>query len=91
MKELEKGKYELTDISINGEPLDKNRTYSLMMVGVDTYLEHPTFCNCPMPEDIKAKREADYVTDYSSQEAVAEVLRNTQQFAQPSDYVTIVK
>ena len=91
VQELEKGKYELKDISIQGEPLDENRTYSLMMVGVDTYLEHPTFCNCPMPEDIKAKREADYVTDYSSQEAVAEVLRNTKQFAAPTDYVTITK
>ena len=91
VQELEKGKYKLKDISIQGEPLDENRTYSLMMVGVDTYLEHPTFCNCPMPEDIKEKREDDYVTDYSSQEAVAEVLRNTQQFAQPSDYVTIVR
>ncbi len=88
---MKKGKYELKDISIQGEPLDENRTYSLMMVGVDTYLEHPTFCNCPMPEDIKAKREADYVTDYSSQEAVAEVLRNTKQFAAPTDYVTITK
>lgn len=91
VQELEKGKYELKDISIQGEPLDENRTYSLMMVGVDTYLEHPTFCNCPMPEDIKEKREDDFVTDYSSQEAVTEVLRNTQQFAQPSDYVTIVR
>lgn len=91
VKEVGKGRYELTDLSIDGQPLDENRTYSLMMVGVDTYLEHPTFCNCPMPEDIKAKREADYVTDYSSQEAVAEVLRNTQQFAAPTDYVTITK
>ena len=44
-----------------------------------------------MPEDIKAKREAEHVTDYFNQDAVVEVLCNTQQFAQPSDYVTIVK
>ena len=57
----------------------------------DTYIEHPTFCNCPMPEDLKAKR-ADYiVNDFTSQEYIREALTQTQQFLEPTDYVTIVK
>lgn len=65
--------------------------YTVLLFGADTYIEHPTFCNCPMPEDLKAKR-ADYiVNDFTSQEYIREALTQTQQFLEPTDYVTIVK
>ena len=62
-----------------------------MLIGADTYLEHPTFCNCPMPEDIKAKRENFRVNDYTSQEYIGQALKNIQQFVEPTDYVTILQ
>ena len=60
-----------------------------MLVGADTYLEHPTFCNCPMPEDLKAKREDYIVNDFTSQEYIQQALEKTKQFLEPTDYVTI--
>ena len=89
--ETERGRFHLEDISVDGKPLDESATYTVMLIGADTYLEHPTFCNCPMPEDIKAKREDYYVNDYSSQEFIAQALGKTKQFLAPSEYVTIIQ
>ena len=87
--EYERGKFRLEEVTVNGQPLDKNCTYTLLLVGADNFLEHETFCNCPMPEDLKAKREAYLVSDFSSQECMQEALEKTGQFLAPSEYVTI--
>lgn len=87
--EYERGKFRLEEVTVNGQPLDKNYTYTLLLVGADNFLEHETFCNCPMPEDLKAKREAYLVDDFSSQECMQEALEKTGQFLAPSEYVTI--
>ena len=79
----------MDDITINGKPLDDDAVYMVMLVGADTYLEHPTFCNCPMPEDLKAKREDYIVNDFTSQEYIQQALEKTKQFLEPTDYVTI--
>ena len=89
--ETERGKFTLGDITVNGEPLDDNATYTVLLVGADTYLEHPTFCNCPMPEDLKTKREDYIVNDFTSQEYIQEALIKTQQFLEPTEYVTILQ
>ena len=66
--QTQRGKFQLGDITVNGEPLDDDAKYTVLLVGADTYLEHPTFCNCPIPEDLKTKR-ADYIVDdFTSQE-----------------------
>ena len=87
--EYERGKFRLEEVTVNGQPLDKNCTYTLLLVGADNFLEHETFCNCPMPEDLKAKRQAYLVSDFSSQECMQEALEKTGQFLAPSEYVTI--
>ena len=87
--EYERGKFRLEDVTVNGEPLDKTGTYTLLLVGADTFLEHETFCNCPMPADLKEKRQAYLVSDFSSQECMQEALEKTGQFLAPSEYVTI--
>ncbi len=89
--ETERGKFVLGDITVNGQPLEDDVVYTVLLVGADTYLEHPTFCNCPMPEDIKAKREDYIVNDFSSQEYIQEALKKTQQFLEPTEYVTILQ
>ena len=89
--ETERGKFRLEDITVNGEPLDDNAVYTVMLIGADTYLEHPTFCNCPMPEDLKTKREDYCVNDYTSQEYIRDALTKSQQFLEPSEYVTILQ
>ena len=89
--ETERGKFQLGDITVNGEPLDDSAVYTVLLVGADVYLEHPTFCNCPMPEDLKTKRENYIVDDFSSQEYIQEALKKTQQFLAPTEYVTILQ
>ena len=89
--EYERGKFRLEDVTVNGEPLDKTGTYTLLLVGADTFLEHETFCNCPMPADLKEKRQAYLVSDFSSQECMEEALEKTRQFLEPTAYVTILQ
>ena len=87
--EYERGKFRLEEITVDGKPLDDAAVYSVLLVGADTFLEHPTFCNCPMPADLKEKREAYLIHDFSSQECMQEALEKTKQFLAPSEYVTI--
>ncbi|MGN0981446.1 MAG: extracellular solute-binding protein [Candidatus Limivicinus sp.] len=89
--EYERGKFRLESVSVNGAPLDKNAAYTMLLVGADTFLEHETFCNCPMPADLKEKRQAYLVDDFSSQECMQEALEKTRQFLAPTEYVTIVQ
>ena len=89
--EYERGKFRLEKVTVNGEPLDENATYNLMLVGADTFLEHENFCNCPMPADLKEKRQAYLVDDFSSQECMEEALEKTKQFLEPTEYVTILQ
>ena len=89
--EYERGKFRLEDVTVNGEPLDNSANYTVLLVGADVFLEHPTFCNCPMPEDLKAKREAYLVNDFSSQECMKEALEKEKQFLPPTEYVTILE
>ena len=88
--EYEPGKFRLEEVTVNGEPMDKNGTYTLLLVGADTFLEHESFCNCPMPEDLKEKRQAYLVSDFSSQECMQKALAKTRQFLEPTEYVTIL-
>ena len=88
--EYERGKFRLEDVTVDGQPLDQNATYTVLLVGADVFLEHPTFCGCPMPEDLKEKRQAYLISDFSSQECMLEALTKTRQFLEPTEYVTIL-
>ena len=74
---------------MGGKPLDDEAVYTVLLIGADTYLEHPDFCNCPMPADLKAKREDQYVDHYSNYECIREALAKTKQLLEPTQYVTI--
>lgn len=88
--EYERGKFRLEEVTVDGQPLDQNATYTVLLVGADVFLEHPTFCGCPMPEDLKEKRQAYLISDFSSQECMLEALTKTRQFLEPTEYVTIL-
>ena len=89
--EYERGKFRLEDITVDGKPLDDNANYTVLLVGADTFLEHESFCNCPMPADLKEKRQAYLIDDFSSQECMQEALEETRQFLAPTEYVTILQ
>ena len=84
--ETEKGKFTLGDITVNGKPVDDNATYTVLLVGADVYLEHPDFCNCPMPEDLAEKLEA---LDMAGYQVLVSALEGGKQLKRPTDYVTI--
>lgn len=88
--ETKKGKFRLESVTMDGKPLDENATYTMLLVGADNFIEHELFCGCPMPEDLRSKREAYLVSDYSSQECMQEALEKTKQFLEPTEYVTIL-
>ena len=88
--ETERGKFRLESVTVGGQPLDDNGTYTMLLVGADTFMEHESFCNCPMPEDLKSKRQAYLASDFSSQECMQEALEKTKQFLEPTEYVTIL-
>ena len=89
--EYERGKFRLEEITVDGKPLDDSAAYTMLLVGADTFLEHETFCNCPMPADLKEKRQAYLIDDFSSQECMQEALEKTRQFVAPTEYVTILQ
>lgn len=89
--ETERGKFALGEITVDGKPLDDEAVYTVLLVGADTYLEHPDFCNCPMPADLKAKREGQYVDHYSNYDCIREALAKTRQLLEPTQYVTILQ
>ena len=45
----------------------------------------------PMPADLKEKRQAYLIDDFSSQECMQEALEETRQFLAPTEYVTILQ
>ncbi|MGN1409943.1 MAG: 5'-nucleotidase C-terminal domain-containing protein [Eubacteriales bacterium] len=83
------GTYTLDGITVGGEPLDENRVYTVLLLGEDVYLEDELYCNCPMPEDLKAKRVEQYVGDYNSYDCMLDGVRLCGQLLAPTDYVTI--
>lgn len=89
--EYERGKFRLEKVTVDGKPLDKSASYNVLLVGADVFLEHETFCNCPMPADLKEKRQAYLISDYSSQKCMQEALTKTRQFLAPTQYVTILQ
>ncbi|MDD5900103.1 MAG: extracellular solute-binding protein, partial [Lachnospiraceae bacterium] len=89
--ETERGKFRLGDITVSGRPLEDDAVYTVLLVGTDNFIEHSTYCNCPMPEDLKSKREVYLMSDFSSQECMQEALTKTKQFLEPTEYVTILE
>ena len=88
--ETERGVFTLGDLTVNGQPLEDDAVYTVLLVGADTYLEHPSFCNCPMPEDLKAKRQDQYVGNYTNYDCIKDALEITKQLLPPTEYVTIL-
>ncbi len=88
--ETERGVFTLGDLTVNGQPLEDDAVYTVLLVGADTYLEHPSFCNCPMPEDLKAKRQDQYVGNYTNYDCIKDALAITKQLLPTTEYVTIL-
>lgn len=82
------GKYTLLNVTVNGQPIEEETIYKVMILSDDVYITDSAYCNCPMPEALKAKR-----TPLSGKniEILQECLTATEQLLAPEQYVTIVE
>ena len=83
------GTYTLVDITINGEPLEDDTVYSVLLLGEDDFVENVIYCNCPMPQDLKDRREKLNVGEYNSYDCMLDGVKACGQLIAPTDYVTI--
>ena len=91
MTEYEQGKFRLKEVAINGAPLDDTATYTVFVAGTDVWIENEAFCNCPMPENLKAKRTEYAIEKVDSCSCLKDSLAVSKQFPAPSEYLTIVQ
>ena len=85
------GTYTLGNITCQGKPLDEKATYKVLLLGEDAYIESVIYCNCPMPEDLKAKRQEQHVGEYNSYDSMFDGVAASGQLLAPTDYVTILR
>ena len=89
--EYEQGKFRLEELTINGAPLDDTATYTVFVAGTDVWIENEVYCNCPMPENLKAKRTEYAIEGAESRSCLKDSLAVSKQFPAPSEYLTIVQ
>ncbi|MGN0817996.1 MAG: 5'-nucleotidase C-terminal domain-containing protein [Candidatus Coproplasma sp.] len=85
------GTYTLLDITINGASIEDAKTYRVLLLGDDDYIESSVYCNCPMPADLKAKRKEQNVGDYNSYDSMFDGVAAAGQLLAPTPYVTFAK
>ena len=54
-------------------------------------VENEVYCNCPMPENLKAKRTEYAIEGAESRSCLKDSLAVSKQFPAPSEYLTIVQ
>ncbi|MDD6186573.1 MAG: extracellular solute-binding protein [Oscillospiraceae bacterium] len=89
VKDNKDGTYTLENITVNGKALEKDRLYNVLLVGEDLMITDPAYCNCPMPEDLKGKREMESVQSSNSYNCMLESVNACRQLIEPTDYITI--
>ncbi len=89
--EYERGRFRLEEVTVNGAALDEAATYTVFVAGTDVWVEDESFCNCPMPENLKTKRMDYAIEGADSRSCLTESLTNSKQFPAPTDYLTIVQ
>lgn len=80
------GTYTLGDVTVNGEPIDANSEYSVLMLGDNNYIEAPTYCNCPMPEELNNKMA---LMEDKTSSVLNDALTDGKQMEAPTDYITV--
>lgn len=89
MKDNGDGTYTLEDLTINGQPLDDNAVYNVLLLGDDDYIFNSIYCNCPMPEELQARRVEINVDTYNSYDCFLDAVKECGQLEAPTEYVTI--
>ena len=67
------------------------KPYTVFVAGTDVWIENEVYCNCPMPENLKAKRTEYAIEGAESRSCLKDSLAVSKQFPAPSEYLTIVQ
>ena len=81
------GTYILGDVTVNGKPLDEDKTYYVMMLGDNNYIEAQIYCNCPMPEELNEKME---LMEEKTSAVLCKALNGGNQLESPTEYVKVL-
>ena len=82
------GTYTLGEITVNGEAIDEKKTYTVMSMGDDDFIEAPIYCNCPMPVELNEKMTVMEDNVYS---LFVCALEGGRQLEPSSQYVTVLR
>ena len=82
------GTYTLGEITVNGEAIDEKKTYTVMSMGDDDFIEAPMYCNCPMPVELNEKMTVMEDNVYS---LFVCALEGGRQLEPSSQYVTVLR
>lgn len=91
VKDMGNGTFALDCVTIEGQTVERDRIYTVLLVGEDAYIESDLYCGCPMPEDLRAKRQEQKVAEYNSYECMLEAVRSCQQLLPPSEYISFTE
>lgn len=80
------GRFTLLNVTVNGQPIEEETVYQVMILSDDSYITDPAFCNCPIPQDLKEKRS---MLSGKNVDILLRCLEVTGQLSAPEQYVTI--
>ncbi len=86
IKDNKDGTYKLKGISIEGKQVEDDKEYTVLIFGDIEFIESSSYCNCPMPEELKTKMEHKETNVYY---LLRTALEGGQQMAEPTEYVTV--
>ena len=80
------GRFTLLKVTVNGQPIEEETVYKVMILSDDSYITDPAFCNCPIPQDLREKRS---MLSGKNVDILLRCLEVTGQLSAPEQYVTI--
>lgn len=82
------GKFTLLNVTVNGQPIEEETVYKVMILSDDAYISDPYYCNCPIPRELKDKRS---MLSGKNIDILLRCLDVTGQLLAPEQYVTITE
>ena len=88
VKEEKGGKFTLLNVTVNGQPIESEKVYKIFILGDEEFITDASYCNCPIPADLKEKRTG---LSGKNVDILLGCLNVTEQLLEPEHYITITK
>lgn len=86
MKDNGDGTYSFLEATINGDPIEEDKTYKVLLAGELACIYDSIYCGHAMPENLSEKFVAPEGNYY---DVCVEAITKCGQLLEPTDYVTI--